>query len=176
MTHTSCDSNSPWWRVAYNISQINIFNRTNCSSGRLNSAVVYVGNVESNNPADYTPIILPMIFASRRIQSVRFLSQRRLTQRVTTRDGVLSRVPRGSVAYSTAAGGPLQGLGECLLRLRGVPGNRHSYCDQLPELIEPLQSLLPDRRVVGGEPTGCPSTARSNSTHWANAYTQRKVE
>ena len=34
-----------------------------------------------------------MDFASRRVQAVRFSSQRRLTQRLTTHDGVLSRVP-----------------------------------------------------------------------------------
>ena len=55
------NSNNPWWRVdlgaTHNVSQINIFNRTNnCCSDRLNGAVVYVGNVESNNPADYTAI------------------------------------------------------------------------------------------------------------------------
>ena len=48
--------------------------------------------------------------------------------------------------------------------------------DQLAELIEPLQSLLPNRRVGGDEPTVYPLTARSNSTHWPNASTQRKVE
>ena len=60
-THTVVNSNNPWWRVdlgaTHNVSQINIFNRTNnCCSFRLNGAVVYVGNVESNNPADYTAI------------------------------------------------------------------------------------------------------------------------
>ena len=61
VTHTVVNSNNPWWRVdlgaTHNVSQINIFNRTNnCCSFRLNGAVVYVGDVESNNPADYTAI------------------------------------------------------------------------------------------------------------------------
>ena len=55
------NSNNPWWRVdlgaTHNVIQINIFNRTdNCCSFRLNGAVVYVGNLESNDPADYTAI------------------------------------------------------------------------------------------------------------------------
>ncbi len=55
-THT--DLEQGWWRVdlldEYDINRINVFNRTNCCSDRLIGARVYVGNIESSNPNDYT--------------------------------------------------------------------------------------------------------------------------
>ena len=65
VTHTNANSNNgtlnPWWRVdlgaSYDVLEINIFNRTdNCCTNRLNGATVYIGNVNSTNPADYTAI------------------------------------------------------------------------------------------------------------------------
>ena len=57
ITHTNFEQNA-WWRVdlgaSYNISQISIFNRTNCCMDRLNGVEVYVGNSPSNSPANYT--------------------------------------------------------------------------------------------------------------------------
>ncbi len=55
-THT--ENEQGWWRVdlqdEYDISTINVFNRTNCCSDRLVGASVYVGNIGSSNPNDYT--------------------------------------------------------------------------------------------------------------------------
>ncbi len=55
-THT--DFEQGWWRVdlqdIYDISTINVFNRTTCCSNRLVGASVYVGNIGSSNPNDYT--------------------------------------------------------------------------------------------------------------------------
>ncbi len=55
-THT--DFEQGWWRVdlldEYDISRINVFNRTTCCSERLVGARVYVGNIGSSNPNDYT--------------------------------------------------------------------------------------------------------------------------
>ncbi len=55
-THT--DFEQGWWRVdlldEYSISTINVFNRTTCCSDRLVGASVYVGNIRSTNPNDYT--------------------------------------------------------------------------------------------------------------------------
>ena len=61
VTHTQENSQNPWWRVdlgaTYNVEQINVFNRIdNCCDDRLNGATVYVGNVNSNSPADYTAV------------------------------------------------------------------------------------------------------------------------
>ena len=43
--------------ASYDVLEINIFNRTdNCCTNRLNGATVYIGNVNSTNPADYTAI------------------------------------------------------------------------------------------------------------------------
>ena len=61
VTHTQENSQNPWWRVdlgaTYNVEQINVFNRIdNCCGDRLNGATVYVGNVNSNSPADYTAV------------------------------------------------------------------------------------------------------------------------
>jgi len=55
------NSNNPWWRVdlgaVYDINQINIHNRVNgCCNARLDGAVLYVGNVNSTNPDDYTVV------------------------------------------------------------------------------------------------------------------------
>ncbi|WP_423998889.1 discoidin domain-containing protein [Maribacter sp. IgM3_T14_3] len=69
VSHTQL-SNNPWWRVdlgaEYPIGAINIFNRTDLNSGcngvlggcpnRLEGAKVFVGNVASSNPSDYTEI------------------------------------------------------------------------------------------------------------------------
>ena len=61
VTHTQPNSQNPWWRVdlgaTYNVEQINVFNRTdNGFNSRLNGATVYVGNVNSSSPADYTAV------------------------------------------------------------------------------------------------------------------------
>ena len=61
VTHTSPNTNNPWWRVdlgaSYDVSQISIDNRTDgCCNARLNGAVVYVGDTASTNPADYTQV------------------------------------------------------------------------------------------------------------------------
>ncbi|WP_206682548.1 galactose-binding domain-containing protein, partial [Croceivirga lutea] len=59
VTHTSREAN-PWWRVdlgdTYDISNIEVFNRTDCCSGRLQGAKLYVGNSESNDPNDFTEV------------------------------------------------------------------------------------------------------------------------
>jgi len=59
VTHTNQQSN-PWWKVdlegLYDISKINIYNRTACCPERLNGAKVYVGNTNSENPNDYTEV------------------------------------------------------------------------------------------------------------------------
>lgn len=59
VTHTNLATN-PWWRVdlgaVYNLDKINIYNRTDCCSDRLNGALVLVGNTASNTPADYTQV------------------------------------------------------------------------------------------------------------------------
>lgn len=51
---------NPWWRVdlqgIYSLEKIEVFNRTNCCSERLDGAKVLVGNTASNNPSDYTEI------------------------------------------------------------------------------------------------------------------------
>ena len=61
VTHTSPNTNNPWWRVdlgaSYDVSQISIHNRADsCCNARLNGAVVYVGDTPSANPADYTQV------------------------------------------------------------------------------------------------------------------------
>lgn len=59
VTHTNLATN-PWWRVdlgaEFNVNKINIYNRTDCCSERLNGALVLVGNTPSNNPADYIQV------------------------------------------------------------------------------------------------------------------------
>ena len=61
VTHTEVNSQNPWWRVdlgaTYNVDHINVFNRTNnCCTFRLDGATVYLGNVNSTDPADYSVI------------------------------------------------------------------------------------------------------------------------
>lgn len=56
ITHTR--SELGWWRVdlgdMYDITSIRVFNRTDdCCADRLENTAVYVGNIESSNPADY---------------------------------------------------------------------------------------------------------------------------
>lgn len=59
-THTDDDEPQKWWRVdlgaVYNISEIQIFNRTDCCGSRLNGAKVYAGSIDSSNPDDYTDL------------------------------------------------------------------------------------------------------------------------
>ena len=59
-THTNVNSLNPWWRVdlgeIFDVQQINIYNRTNCCNERLNGAQVYIGTIDSTNPADYTEV------------------------------------------------------------------------------------------------------------------------
>lgn len=51
---------NPWWRVdlgkEYSITKIDIYNRVGCCPERLDGAKVYVGNVGSSNPSDYTEV------------------------------------------------------------------------------------------------------------------------
>ena len=58
VTHTN--EETAWWRVdlegTFNISAIRIHNRTDCCSSRLNNVSVYIGNINSTNPNDYTRI------------------------------------------------------------------------------------------------------------------------
>ena len=60
VTHTQLNSQNPWWRVdlgeTYDVDQINVFNRINCCNERLNGTTVYVGDVNSSDPADYTAV------------------------------------------------------------------------------------------------------------------------
>ncbi|MEX0272916.1 MAG: Ig-like domain-containing protein, partial [Flavobacteriaceae bacterium] len=59
VTHTT-QSTNPWWRVdlgdTYALSEIKIYNRTDCCTARLQDAKVYVGTTESNDPNQYTEI------------------------------------------------------------------------------------------------------------------------
>lgn len=59
VTHTAKQTN-PWWRVdlgkIYNLKQINVYNRTDCCSDRLDGAIVYVGIKESSDPSDYIEV------------------------------------------------------------------------------------------------------------------------
>jgi hypothetical protein len=59
VTHTDREAN-PWWRVdlgdTYDISDIEVFNRTDCCSARLQGAQVFVGNIASNNPTDFVEV------------------------------------------------------------------------------------------------------------------------
>ncbi len=58
ITHT--DNETGWWRVdledVYDITTINVHNRTDCCSDRLNGTSLYIGLIDSTNPADYTKI------------------------------------------------------------------------------------------------------------------------
>ncbi len=58
VTHTNREVG--WWRVdlqdIYDISSINVYNRTDCCSERISGASVYVGLINSTNPADYVRI------------------------------------------------------------------------------------------------------------------------
>ena len=60
VTQTEELRSNPWWRVdlgdTYVISEINIFNRTDCCSGRLDGAKVMIGNTDSYNPQDFVEI------------------------------------------------------------------------------------------------------------------------
>lgn len=57
VTHTRGAAGNHWWRVdlgaVYDISQINVFNRTDCCNSRLDGGIVYFGNNNSIDPADY---------------------------------------------------------------------------------------------------------------------------
>jgi len=62
VTHTQrVGSTDPWWRVDlgdnYDIDDISIYNRTDLPyNGRLNGAKVFIGNIDSTNPEDYTEV------------------------------------------------------------------------------------------------------------------------
>ncbi|MBC3846765.1 discoidin domain-containing protein [Winogradskyella echinorum] len=64
VTHTGDGANQTdaWWRVdlgdtyEYDLNAIRVFNRTDCCTGRLDGATVYIGNIDSTNPADYTEV------------------------------------------------------------------------------------------------------------------------
>ena len=63
VTHTNTQNN-PWWKVdlgaEYNINQITIYNRIYCCTDRLIGAKVYVGNINSISPNDYTLVGTPL--------------------------------------------------------------------------------------------------------------------
>ncbi|TDS20882.1 F5/8 type C domain-containing protein [Maribacter caenipelagi] len=54
-----------WWRVdlgsQFDISQIRVFNRTDDVTYRIIGAQVYIGNVDSTNPEDYTAVGNPLV-------------------------------------------------------------------------------------------------------------------
>ncbi|EDP70380.1 galactose oxidase-related protein [Flavobacteriales bacterium ALC-1] len=64
VTHTGDGVNQTdaWWRVdlgdayEYSLDAIRVFNRTDCCTDRLDGATVYIGNIDSTNPADYTEV------------------------------------------------------------------------------------------------------------------------
>lgn len=59
VTHT-LESTNNWWRIdlgaEYDLSRIDIYNRTNCCSDRLAGTKVYVGSVDSYTPTDYQQV------------------------------------------------------------------------------------------------------------------------
>ncbi|WP_430909515.1 discoidin domain-containing protein [Maribacter sp. 2-571] len=60
VTHTTNNDIISWWRVdllaEYDFSRIDVYNRTDCCSSRLNGVTVHVGNAASTDPSDYTLI------------------------------------------------------------------------------------------------------------------------
>jgi hypothetical protein len=64
VTHSGDGANQTdaWWRVdlgdayEYDLNAIRVFNRTDCCTDRLNGATLYIGNIDSTNPADYTEV------------------------------------------------------------------------------------------------------------------------
>ncbi|MFT5847916.1 discoidin domain-containing protein [Psychroserpens sp.] len=61
VTHTAANDTSSWWRVdlgdeyEYDLTTIRIYNRDNFAE-RLTGAIVYRGNIDSTNPADYIEV------------------------------------------------------------------------------------------------------------------------
>jgi len=59
VTHTEEVINN-WWRLDleadYNLTQIDIYNRTDCCNYRLEGTKVYVGNIDSYDPTDYIQV------------------------------------------------------------------------------------------------------------------------
>ena len=59
VTHTLEEEDS-WWRIdlgaVYDLTRIDIFNRTNCCNERLDGTKVYVGTTDSYSPLDYTQV------------------------------------------------------------------------------------------------------------------------
>lgn len=59
VSHTLSEDNS-WWRLDleddYDISAIDVYNRTDCCSDRMEGVSIYVGSIDSTNPEDYTKI------------------------------------------------------------------------------------------------------------------------
>ena len=57
-TATGFDQNNPWWRVdlgkEQDISQIRVYNRIDCCNKELEGAKIFVGSIDSTNPADFT--------------------------------------------------------------------------------------------------------------------------
>ncbi|WP_194428262.1 galactose-binding domain-containing protein, partial [Hyunsoonleella pacifica] len=53
-------SSESWWRLdlgeEYNLSRIDIYNRTDCCITAIGGTKVYVGNIDSSNPADYIQV------------------------------------------------------------------------------------------------------------------------
>ncbi|MFP4845586.1 discoidin domain-containing protein [Winogradskyella sp. PE311] len=60
VTHTTSGDTDAWWRVDlgddydYDLTAIRIYNRTDCCVERLEDASVYIGNIDSTDPSDYT--------------------------------------------------------------------------------------------------------------------------
>lgn len=59
ITHTQ-NANDNWWRVdlgaVYDLTRIDIYNRTDCCSNRLAGTKVYVGTIDSYTPNDYQQV------------------------------------------------------------------------------------------------------------------------
>ncbi|MEO1012570.1 MAG: discoidin domain-containing protein, partial [Bacteroidota bacterium] len=59
VTHTEIEDN-PWWRVdlgqEYGITEVRIYNRTDCCSDRLDGASILLGTLDSTDPNDYTTL------------------------------------------------------------------------------------------------------------------------
>ncbi len=58
VTHTN--NEIAWWKVdlkdIYDVTEIHVYNRTECCEDRLLETAVYVGNIDSTDPNDYTKV------------------------------------------------------------------------------------------------------------------------
>lgn len=57
VTHTAVGQENSWWRLdlgaEYNLTRIDVYNRIDCCSDRLDGTKVYVGSIDSYSPSDY---------------------------------------------------------------------------------------------------------------------------